>query len=647
MSRMDGAPHTRRSRIVSIALIAAFFIAAIVFYRPLVAWFTGKSTGGGEGAPVTAHAGPFSIQAALDPDPPRQTGDALVLELKDASGAPIEGARVSVDYDMPAMGAMAEMRGPANVADEGKGRYRATFDLPMSSGTWSLIASIHAPQGDASQTFTMTIGAAGLTAGSGTGAAMQGMPGMSGSTAPPAPPAASGSGAPGEVDHYTCSMHPSVNQPGPGTCPICGMNLMPVTKEQQERGVVTIDRVRQQLIGVRTGLVVEAPMQRTIRAVGLVSYDESALADVNLKVRGWITSLRVSETGQRVTRGQTLFTLYSPELYNAQQDFLLAAKGAGTGSELQGGSRLASLAGPARQRLRLLGMTDEQIDGIAKSGTPMESVAFASPASGFVIEKNAVEGASVDAGTRIYRIAALSNVWIEAQVYEADLEHIRVGQRADVTLAYLPGRSYEAKVAYVYPYLDSSARTGKVRIELANNSLDLRPGMYATVSLAADLGKRMQVPASAVVYVGPRRLVFVDLGEGRFEPRPIQVGLETDGVYEVLSGLSPGEVVATSGVFLIGADARISTTATYWEQQPEAADAGGGSGMPAPAPAPTAPRAPSSAPGGSSSTPAPSASSPAPAPTVYTCPMHPEVQSPQPGKCPKCGMDLVPKGGTK
>ncbi len=367
-------------------------------------------------------------------------------------------------------------------------------------------------------------------------------------------------------DHFTCSMHPSVKQAGPGTCPICGMNLVPVTREQ-EQGVVMIDDARRQLIGVRTEPVVTAPMRDTFRAVGHVAYDESALADVNLKVRGWITKLYVSETGQRVGKGQTLFTMYSPELYNAEQDFLLGLQGAAATASAgdTGPRRPELLARASRQRLHLLGLADAQIDAIAQSGKPSEDLPIASPASGFVIEKNVVEGASVDAGMRLYRIAALSKVWVDADVYESDLAHVRVGQRATVTLDYLAGRAYEAKVAYVYPYLDPASRTGRVRLELANTDLDLRPGMYASVTLASELGVRVQVPASAVVYTGPRRLVFAALGGGRFRPTEVQVGTESNGMYEVISGLAPGDQVATSGVFLIAAEARISTAARYWD----------------------------------------------------------------------------------
>jgi membrane fusion protein, copper/silver efflux system len=379
--------------------------------------------------------------------------------------------------------------------------------------------------------------------------------------------APSASGMQGEIDHYTCSMHPSVKEAAPGRCPICGMGLIPVTREQQQEGVVMIDDARRQLIGVRTDPVVLAPMRNDFRVVGHVTYDESSLADVNLKVHGWITKLYASRTGQKVTRGQTLLSLYSPELYNAEQDFILASQGAATPvvEPVSGPNRNEALARAARQRLHLLGLEDVQIDALAKQGTPSESVPIAAPASGFVIEKNVVEGGAVDVGVRLYRIAALTKVWIEAQVYEGDLAQVHAGQAASVTLDYLPGRTYDAKVAYVYPYLDPQTRTAQIRLELANEDLDLKPGMFASVTLSADLGPRVQVPSAAIVYTGPRRLVFVDLGNGRFRPAEVRVGAESGGMYEVLSGLRSGDQVATSGVFLIAADARISTASKYWD----------------------------------------------------------------------------------
>jgi multidrug efflux pump subunit AcrA (membrane-fusion protein) len=638
MTDRSRVPRWRRA--LSSAVFAVLLLTgALVFRKQLAAWFSGKSMGGTGGASVTAHAAPFVIQASLESDPPAQNGNALVLEVRDGAGKPVDDARVDVSYDMAAMGAMAEMKGGAKVEHETGGRYRAHFDLP-AAGTWMLKTNIRAPIGTASQDFSMTVGTKGLSTVGGSG---------------PAVPSSGAQAVPGEIDHYTCSMHPSVKRQVPGKCPICGMDLIPVTKDQQEQGVVLIDDARRQLIGVRTGAVVEGPMRQSFRAVGQVAYDESKLTDVNLKVGGWITKLLVSQTGQRVVAGQPLFTLYSPELYNAEQDFLLANKGASAsvGGAGGGSGRVELFGRAARQRLHLLGLGDAQIARIEKSGVPMENVTIASPASGFVIEKNVVEGASVEPGMRLFRVAALNKVWVEADVYEGDLGHVRVGQSAKVTLDYLPGRSYEAIVAYIYPYLDPKNRTGRVRVELANKDLDLRPGMYANVELAADAESHLQVPTAAVVYTGPRRLVFVDLGQGRFRPQEIRVGLQANGMYEVLDGLHPGDVVATSGVFLIAAEARISTAAKYWDDTGDAAEttgsmppaATGTLAMPPSVPPKNVPSAPTRAPTSRGGSPADSAT---PA-EVYTCPMHPEVRRPVPGKCPKCGMDLVrvPGGAPK
>ena len=361
--------------------------------------------------------------------------------------------------------------------------------------------------------------------------------------------------------------------------------------------------------------------------------------------------------------------MYSPEIYNAEQDYLLATRGAsvsptvGSGEASDAGpNRVEGLARAARQKLHLLGVGESAIDDLAKRGMPHESVPMAAPASGFVTEKNVVDGASVDPGMRLYRIAAINKVWVEAEVYEADFTHVHVGQAAAVTLDYLPGQEYDARVAYVYPYLDAKTRTGRVRIELGNKRLDLRPGMYANVALTRDLGRKIQVPVAAVVYTGPRRLVFVDLGDGRFLPKEVTLGAEANGKYEVLSGLVPGEVVATSGTFLIAAEARISTAAKYWESSSEvdagvsstgaedpseAAPATSSITPPAARPVPTREPPPSLSNDGA--TPA-SSSAPmdaAAAAVVYSCPMHPEVQSVTPGNCPKCGMKLepMPKGG--
>jgi Cu(I)/Ag(I) efflux system membrane fusion protein len=213
-------------------------------------------------------------------------------------------------------------------------------------------------------------------------------------------------------------------------------------------------------------------------------------------------------------------------------------------------------------------MTAGQIRALERRGTGQENVAFASPASGYVLEKNIVEGARIESGTQVYRIADLSQVWVDAQVYEPDLPYVHVGQPARVELPYVPGRTYEGKVDFIYPTLEEATRTGKVRIVVDNPELELKPQMYASVVFEVDLGERLAVPVSAVVFTGPRRLVFVDLGEGRLRPQAVELGARTEGWYEVTDGLEAGDIVVTSGTFLIAAESRLRSALEFWEGEP-------------------------------------------------------------------------------
>lgn len=370
-----------------------------------------------------------------------------------------------------------------------------------------------------------------------------------------------------DIAYYTCSMHPSVKQDHPGACPICGMDLVPVHQDELESGTITIDEEARRRIGVKVAPVRRQEMVLPIRAVGEVKYDETALHDVNLRMSGWVEDLRADETGQRVRRGQVLFTLYSPELLAAQIDYLNALRAVKRVPEASHSLRTTSesLARSARRRLQLLGMPRAQLDKLAHREEAWENVPIVAPASGYLIEKNVVEGGKVEAGERVFRIANLDHVWIEAQVYESDFPYIRVGQRVAVTLPYNPGRSYEGTVDYIYPYLQGSTRTGTVRIKLANPELALRPQMYANLQFQVDLGERLVVPQSAVVYAGPRRVVFVDLGDGRLEPRVVKLGAKAGDSFEVLSGLNAGDVVVTSGNFLIASESRLKSAMGIWE----------------------------------------------------------------------------------
>lgn len=527
------AKRYRAPIVVGVVLV----VLALVFHARLIAWFTGGPTGE-FGSATTTTAGTWSIATSIEPDPPREKGNRARVEIKDQAAKPVGGAEVTVTYDMPAMGTMQEMRGEIHAQAAGDGRYEAAFDLPMS-GTWTIIVAAKNAETSASARYSLTVGEKGLRALGGEGA---------------------GGGSGSDVSYYTCSMHPSVHAHEPGKCPVCSMDLQPVTKADEQSGVVQLDEARRDAIGVRTEKAVKAPMTIEIKAVGKLTYDESRLHDVVLKFGGYISDLRITATGQYVKKGEPLFQIYSPEIFAAEQDYLLARQSRealGKGDDL---------VRAAETKLSLLGLTTDQIESIAKSGKPIEKVAFAAPAGGYVIEKNVVDGAAVKAGDRVFRIAGLDKVWVEADVFEPDLARITKGQTATVTLSYLQGKTFEGKVTFVYPYLDPNTRTGRVRIELPNSGLELKPDMYADVLFHLDLGPRLQIPVSAIVYTGPRKVVLVDLGGGRIAPRDVQIGAQTGDRAEVVSGLNEGDAVVTSGNFLIAAESRIRSSGTFWKE---------------------------------------------------------------------------------
>jgi Cu(I)/Ag(I) efflux system membrane fusion protein len=360
-----------------------------------------------------------------------------------------------------------------------------------------------------------------------------------------------------EVVHYTCPMHPSVRQLTPGPCPICNMDLTPVTQEDLQTSDVIIDSVRRQRIGVRTQAATMLPLVRSIRSVGEITWDESRVHDVTARVEGWVEDLRITRTGDLVERNETLLRFYSPDLLATQRELLAAP------SE----SRLAETA---RERLSLWGMSNWEIQDMLSSGQPRQRVSIQSPITGVVIDKRVNEGAHVRSGALLYRIVDPSHVWVEADVFEQDLPHVAVGQRVRVSLPHAPTQQRTGEVAYIYPTLAADARTGRIRIELENTDGALRPGMFANVIFDVALGEHLAVPLDAVIYTGPRRLVFVDRGEGRLRPVEVQVGARADDLIIIEDGLSEGDLVVTSGVFLLAAESRIRSATDYWEANDEA-----------------------------------------------------------------------------
>jgi RND family efflux transporter MFP subunit len=299
----------------------------------------------------------------------------------------------------------------------------------------------------------------------------------------------------------------------------------------------------------------------SLRTAGTITYDETRLGDVNVKVPGWIEKLHVDYLGAPVKRGQALFELYSPELYAAQGEYLLAYKASQRAAAGDGklGGLVSELLDPARTKLSLYDIGSGQIKALETRGKPFKTMTVTSPKSGVVIEKQAFEGMKVAPGMTAFRIADLSRVWVMATVYEHQSQQIEVGQKATMTLSYQPGKELEGKVVFIYPFLDQSTRQLNVRLEFDNPDLELKPGMFSTVTFqGVESQKRVVVSRSAVIDTGERQIAFVARGQGRFEPRQVSMGAELDdGKVEILEGLKAGELVVVSGQFLIDSEARM------------------------------------------------------------------------------------------
>ena len=361
--------------------------------------------------------------------------------------------------------------------------------------------------------------------------------------------------------------------PSSKTATEAGGGAVPAAAESgaTPRGAVRIDARRQQLIGVRTMPVERRSLTRAIRAVGLVRYDETRLSDVNLKLEGWIRELFVDSTGAFVEAGQPLFTLYSPELVTTQTEYLLAleARDRLRESQVADAREYADrLVESARERLVLWDLPADQIEALEGTRQPQTAMIFRSPVSGHVIDKAALQGLHVTPGQSLYRIADLSTVWVEADIYEQDVAQVRVGASAGVTLDAYPGERFSGRVVFVYPYVEEQARTVRVRFAFPNPDGRLRPGMYAGVELASTSGAGLVVPANAVLDSGREQLVFVAEGDGFFEPRPVTVGRRLDEGVEIVSGVAEGEMVASSAAFFLDSESQLRASLQAYEPPP-------------------------------------------------------------------------------
>jgi Cu(I)/Ag(I) efflux system membrane fusion protein len=322
---------------------------------------------------------------------------------------------------------------------------------------------------------------------------------------------------------------------------------------------LTANQVRQ--FGVTYGTVDVRRLTTTTRTTGVVTVDETRFVQVTPKFGGFVERLYVNATGQPVQRGQPLLDVFSPELLAAQQELLLAGKlqrevGRSAVPGVPGTS--TDLVEAAKRRLRLWDISEAQIDEVIRTGQPRRTLTLFAPAGGIVMMKQVVEGQSITSGQLLYTIADLSALWIDIQLRETDAASVRTGTAADIQITGLPGRTWKARVAYVYPTLDSASRSIRARVEVANAGDLLKPGMYAAVQLITPTRMALTVPNSAVLKTGERNIVFVDMGGGMLMPHDVEVGAVTSDYTEVLSGLEPGQRVVTSAQFLLDSESNLA-----------------------------------------------------------------------------------------
>ena len=321
---------------------------------------------------------------------------------------------------------------------------------------------------------------------------------------------------------------------------------------------------KQQLIGVQYGVVENESLSKSLRVVGRAAFDETKIVRINPKIEGWVEEVYVDFTGKLVNKGQPLLSVYSPDLVQTQEEYLLALKNRKQLGESPFGEAVnfsQSLVDSARKRLQLWDVTDAQIKELETRGTASRTMTLYAPASGFVMTRNAFPKQRVMPETELYQLADLSNIWIVADVYEFEAADIKVGQSATVTLPAYPGRTFSGMITYIYPQVDNTTRTLKVRVELSNKQFLLKPDMYADVTVSIAYGNRLVVPQEAVMDSGSEQLVYVALADGYFEPRKVQIGQRLDNKYEVLSGLHAGERIVTSGNFLIDSESKLKSAA--------------------------------------------------------------------------------------
>lgn len=368
-----------------------------------------------------------------------------------------------------------------------------------------------------------------------------------------------------KIKYWVAPMDPTYIRDEPGKSPM-GMDLVPVYEEDEEKkepaSTIRIDPVTVQNMGVRLDTVTRKPLVKTIRAFGTLTHDETRVFAVNTKYPGWIEKLYVNFIGKQVKKGDALFDIYSPELVTAQEEYLLAYREYKILKESPYPdirNRSGRLLNAARTRLVHWDLNNRQIKELERKGTVEKTVTVYSTTSGVVTKQTAILGHFVKPGEHLYEITDLSNIWVDVEIYEYEIPWIRQGMPADIELSYIPGKKFHGNVIYIYPYLTPQTRTAKLRLELANPGLELKPGMYANVNLKSTFAESgLVIPQEAVIDSGVRKLVFISLGKGKYEPREVTLGVETD-LYEfqVLDGLKEGDEIVVSAQFMFDSESRI------------------------------------------------------------------------------------------
>jgi Cu(I)/Ag(I) efflux system membrane fusion protein len=381
---------------------------------------------------------------------------------------------------------------------------------------------------------------------------------------------------PDKTAKYVCPMHPEVTSDEPGRCPKCKMFLVPVKKESdggsgaiesknnmEQASVpglapVTIEPERLQLINVTTAPVERRGLGGSTEIVGFVVPAEDKVQNVNARVSGWVVDLFVDETGQYVESGAPLLSLYSQDLYQSQQEFLASRDALESNSS---DSALASMRrdiySASRQRLRLLGLSNDQITELERSDLPSPQMMIKSPVSGYVLAKNILPGQYFSPDQNLFTIADLSQVWVIGDIYEQDIAHVKKGTPVSMTLTSFPGERFEGKISFIYPTVSSQTRTLKARMEFPNKSMKLRPGMYAEIEIESNAENTLAIPREAILDNGNIRYAFVVHDRTHFVPRQLVLGRATDDFVEVLSGLDEGDIIVTSANFLIDSESRL------------------------------------------------------------------------------------------